>query len=255
MKILPALLLLSTLSFAQNRFEGTWEMNMDTIELSGPPEEYLLKNGTYHCLTCVPRLDVLMDGNEKKITGHPGFDTISIRILDANSVDFAFKKEGKPTFACTETVSKDGDSMIEEFTENPALQRVTGHAYFRRVARAPADAHALSGSWQMQTVKNVSSAGPMTTYHVKNGEMNVTSGNQNYEAKIDGQNYPVKGEPGHAVSLKSLDPATIEQTDKQDGKVIRISRMTISQDGKRMTVEVTDLQRGSRMTYRAEKRP
>jgi len=255
MKILPALFLLSTLSFAQNRFEGTWEMKMDSIELSGPPEEYLLKDGTYHCLTCVPRLDVVMDGKEKKVTGHRGFDTISVRVLDANSVEFTFKKDSKPTFACTETVSKNGDRMIEEFTESPALQRVTGHAFFTRVAHAPADAHALSGSWQMQTIKNVSSAGPMTTYHVNKEGMNVASGSQNFEAKIDGQDYPVKGEPGHIVSLKSIDPATIEQTDKQDGKAIRITRMTVSQDGKRMTVEVTDLQRGGRMTYTAEKKP
>jgi hypothetical protein len=52
MKILLCVLpLLCPLLSAQSRFNGTWEMKMDTIRLSGPPEEYLLQNGMYHCLS------------------------------------------------------------------------------------------------------------------------------------------------------------------------------------------------------------
>jgi hypothetical protein len=46
----------------QSLFNGTWEMKMDTLQLSGPPEEYLLVKGTYHCETCVPKVDVETDG-------------------------------------------------------------------------------------------------------------------------------------------------------------------------------------------------
>lgn len=107
---------------------------MDTLEFSGPPEEYVLNEGMYHCLSCVPRVDVKADGGEQKVTGQLHFDTISVRVVDPNSVEFAFKKEGKLLFACTETVSPNGTTMTEEFTETPASQRVTGHALFKRVA-------------------------------------------------------------------------------------------------------------------------
>ena len=254
MKPLAALFLfVSILAFAQDRFEGTWEMKMDTMQLSGPPEEYLLKNAIFQCFTCVPKVKVAMNGQDQKVKGHSGFDTMSVRIVDANSVEFAYRKNGQPTFRCTETVSDDGNTMIEEFSENPSSERVTGHATFVRVAPGPMDAHALSGAWQMRTIRNVSTVGPMTTYHITTEGISVTSGSQKFEAKFDGREYPVKGQPGHAVSLKSIAPDTIEETEKQDGRAIRTIRMTVSQDDRSMKVETTDLQRGGRMTYTAEK--
>jgi len=59
--------------------------------------------------------------------------------------------------------------------------------------------------------------------------------------------------------LKRVNSDTIEQTEKQDGEVFRIIRMTVSKDGKSMNVvdtdKQTDKQRGGTMTYTAEKRP
>jgi hypothetical protein len=42
--LLSVLLFAPTLLFAQARFDGTWEMKMDTLEFSGPPEDYLLND-------------------------------------------------------------------------------------------------------------------------------------------------------------------------------------------------------------------
>ena len=74
-------LLTSSTLHAQRRFNGTWEMKMDTLQFSGPPEEYLLVKGTYHCETCVPKVDVETDGIDHKVTGHP-YDTLAVRVVD-----------------------------------------------------------------------------------------------------------------------------------------------------------------------------
>lgn len=103
-------LLTSSTLHAQSRFDGTWEMKMDTLQFSGPPEEYLLVKGTYHCETCVPKVDVETDGTDHKVTGHP-YDTLAVRILDNHSVKFTMKKDGKTTFECVETVSSDDRLM------------------------------------------------------------------------------------------------------------------------------------------------
>jgi hypothetical protein len=174
-------------------------------------------------------------------------------VVGPSSVEFAYKKEGKPTFACTETVSPDGNTMIEEFTETPTSERVTGHAMFTRVSNGPTGSHALSGSWQMRTVKNVDSTGPTTTYQTVGNGLKVSAGPKHFEAKFDGKDYPVEGEPSQMVSLKRINADTLEQTEKQDGKVIRVTRMTLAEDGKSMSVESTDKQRGGTMTYRAKK--
>lgn len=255
--LLVMLLLAPSILFAQSRFDGTWEMKVDTIQFSDSPGEYLLDKGMYHCSTCIPTVDVKADGNDQKVTGQANFDTLSVRVVDSSSVEFTFKKEGRPTFACTETVSPDGNSMVEEFTETPTSRQVTGHATFTRANKGPIGSHALSGLWQMRTVKNVSSIGPTTTYHSTKDGLKVSAGPQNFEAKFDGRDYPVREEPDHTVSLKRVDDDTIEQTEKRGGKIFRITRMTISGDGKSMKVEATDkkAEKGTTMTYTAEKRP
>ena len=121
-------LLLFAASFlsAQSRFDGTWEMQMDTLRFAGPPEEYVFDKEMYHCLSCVPKVDVRTDGIDQKVAGFPNYDTLAVRILDSNSVKFTMKKAGKPTFVCTETVSPDGQTMTEEFTNTIESETVTG---------------------------------------------------------------------------------------------------------------------------------
>ena len=76
-----------------------------------------------------------------------------------------------------------------------------------------------------------------------------------YTAKFDGKDYPVKGGPGiTSVALKKIDANTIEETDKLNGQVIFISRMTVSPDGQTMTVESTDKLHSSRSAYQARKK-
>lgn len=253
-KLIALFVLASSLSCARSRFDGTWEMKMDTLEFSGPPEEYVLKKDMFHCMSCTPRLDVRADGSEQKVTGQH-FDTISVRVLDSNSVEFAYQKDGRPTFACTETVSPDGNTMTEEFTEAPASQRVTGHATFERVNKGPVGSHALSGSWEMRTVKNLSSTGPTTTYETIENGLRVSAGPQRFEARFDGKDYPVQGDPSQLVSVRQIAQDTAEETEKKDGKVIRVTRMTLSKDGKSMRVESADKQRGGTMRYTAERQP
>jgi hypothetical protein len=253
-KHLALLLFLTSSVFAQSRFDGTWEMKMETLQFSGPPEDYLFDNGMYHCESCVPRVDVATDGIDHKVTGRP-YDTLAVRILDDRAIKFTMKKEGRPFFECVETVSPDGQTMTEEFTNNMEAETVTGKAGFTRVSQGPTGSHALSGEWQMQTVKNATAAGTLTTYESTTGGMKISDGSQSYEARFDGKDYPVNGGTGHTVSLKRVDEYTIEETDKQKGKVITIARMTVSKDGKSMIVESSDKQRGGTMTYTAQKRP
>jgi len=228
---------------------------MDTLQFFGLPEEYVLKEGRYRCLSCVPKVDVKADGSEQRVIGNPRFDTIAVRELDASSVDFTFKKEGKPTFACTETVSPDGNTMTEEFTETPTLQKVTGHAMFVRVSKGPVGSHVLSGSWQMRTVRNTSIAGPITTYQVTSDGLKASAGAVSFDARFDGKGYPIQGDPSQTVSLKLIGDDTIEETYKQDGKVLRVTLTTVSKDGKSIRVESIDKQRGATMKYTAERRP
>src|ERR1051326_953739 len=256
-KRLAVLLLLTTSPLvAQTRFDGTWLMKMDTLQFSGTPEEYLVDQARYRCLSCVPPVDVKSDGSDQKVSGHDAYyDTMSARILDEKSVEFTFKKNGKVVARSSETVSPDGKTMLEEFTNTGSSDEVTGKAEFIRVGDAPAGAHPLSGKWQMRTIKNATEAGTLTTYRSIPGGLNILNGRQSYDVKFDGKDYPNGGDRHATVSLKLIDKYTMDETDKHDGKVMTVSHMSVSQDGKTMTVESSDKQRGTTMTYTAERAP
>jgi len=58
-----------------------------------------------------------------------------------------------------------------------------------------------------------------------------------FTAKYDGKDYPITGSPNaDMVSLKRIDPNTIEQTNKKGGKVVITLTRKIDASGKVMTI-------------------
>ena len=182
-KLLPLLLFMQSWMFAQSRFDGTWEMKMDTLQFSGAPEDYLFADGMYHCKSCIPKVDVKTDGVDYEVTGYP-YDTLSVRILDDHAIKFTMKKAGKPYFECIETVSPDGQKMTEDFTNTTEAETVTGKAGFTRVGNGPAGSHALSGQWRMDTVNNATRAGTLQIFQSAAGVMKVSDGSASYEVRL-----------------------------------------------------------------------
>lgn len=253
-KLFALLFLMQSWTLAQSRFDGTWEMKMDTLQFSGSPEDYLFADGMYHCKSCIPKVDVKTDGVDHEVAGYP-YDTLAVRILDDHAIKFTMKKAGKPYFECIETVSTDGQKMTEDFTNTMEAQMVTGKAGFTRVGNGPAGSHALSGQWRMDTVKNATRAGTLQIFHSAAGVMKISDGSASYEVRFDGADYPQAGNVHLTRSMKLIDEYTLEETDKTDGRVSGGARWTMSKDGRSMRVEFSSTERGQTMKYTAEKLP
>jgi hypothetical protein len=116
------------------------------------------------------------------------------------------------------------------------------------VGIGPSGVHATSGSWQVDKVKE-SDNGVLVTYKTNGEELTMSDPTGiSYTAKFDGNDYPVKGSYSfNAVSLKKVDPHTIEETDKRDGTVIEVSTMKVS--GKSMTITSTNKQTDRTSTF------
>ena len=111
-KMLLALVLLASATLlAQSPFDGTWMMKLDTAKLPSKPDKYTVSNNNYECLTCVPKVEVKADGTDQKVTGHPYYDTIAVRIVDASSIEIIEKKDGKVMYTDKSTVSADGKTL------------------------------------------------------------------------------------------------------------------------------------------------
>jgi hypothetical protein len=252
---LTPMLVASGLMFAQGPFDGSWHTNLDQSKFSPKPIVFSVKGGMYDCTSCGPQIHAKADGQDQSVTGQ-SYDTISVHEVDPKSIEIKTKKNGKPVYEQTRTVSDDGNTLTVKTTNHrpDSDQTTTAEATLTRVGKAPASANGTSGSWRVSKVNG--SENSLTTTYKSNGDelsMSTPTGTT-YTAKLDGKDYPVKGAYGwNSVSLKRINDHTIEETDKRDGTVTDVSKITVSPDGKTMTVVDNSKLTGRTSTYVAEK--
>ena len=244
-------------ALGQSNFNGTWKVDLNSAKLPTKPDVYLLQNGTYECKTCIPPITAKADGQDHKVTGHPYYDSVSIKVIDNNTIEETDKRNGKTVAVGKTTVSADGKSLHFEFTDSSDTNAapVTGKGTAERVAAGPAGSHAVSGSWRTTKLENLSDNALMITLNVSGDSLTMTiPTGQSYTAKLDGTEAPYKGDPGvTSVSVKSIDKNTIEETDKREGKAITVLRMALTADGKTMNFSAHDLRRDTTTTAIATK--
>src|SRR5712664_3248414 len=255
--VLLLALLTPGLAMAQSVFDGTWKVDLKTAQFPTKPDVYLLQDGMYRCKTCVPAIAIKADGQDQKVTGHPYFDTMSIKLVDDRTIEELDKKNGKVVVKSKTWASADGNKLMFEFTDSSATNAdpVTGKGEETRVAKGPAGSHAISGSWQATKMDTVSDNGLSFTYKVEGDRLTMTTPTgQSYTAKLDGTEAPYKGDLGTtSVSVKRLDKNTLEETDKRDGKVTAVERMTVAADGRSIAIIVDDKLQGTSIQFVAVK--
>jgi hypothetical protein len=242
-----ASLFVPVVAMAQSPFDGTWKADMSSAQWPMKPNVYLLLNGMYDCKTCVPPIHVKADGTDQKVTD-PYSDALSVKVIDDHNIENTFKKNGKVVFTQKQSVSSDGNTMTVNwiYTGNPSGGPQNGTETSKRVAKAPAGANLISGSWRTEKV-DVSAETLTYTFKVNGDELTMTSPiGQSYTAKLDGTDAPFKGDPGlTTVAVKMLGKDTLEETYKRDGKVAVIYKSTISADGKTLKVITDDKLQGT----------
>lgn len=230
-------LLMPTMALAQSAFNGTWKTDPGSIHDTGKPIVITLKDDMFHCSCSNPPYTVKTDGEDHPVSGHPGFDSAAVKIIDAHTVQETLKKDGKVVDTLTVTVSADNKSAIEKFTDESGTTPVTGKLAMYRVAAAPAGSHLLAGSWKLKRFDNLSDNGLTFTYKVDGDEVDYSTPTGNaYAAKIGGQavQYHSRMYANDTVMVKKLGPNTLRETYERDGKVLSTSTMTVSADGKSM---------------------
>jgi hypothetical protein len=253
--ITAALLLLPAVVLADSAFDGTWKQNMQSTRVMGRPEVLLLIDGEYTCSSCDPQLKVKADGAVQPVSGHAYYDAVSVRVVSPTMVESTLMQGGKVSVRMTESVSADGTTLTTKFTNHSGQKVMSGETTAKRVAKGPAGSHAISGSWQQQQAQGNDTYRTMQLAMTADG----FSWHQNgvgYDAKFDGKEYPVVGDPGHtSVTLKKIDANTVEEIDHRQGKVVDEIQIAAAKDGK--TVEVTDrdLAHGQTVTFTLDKQP
>lgn len=240
--LLTAALLLPAVAFAGSSFDGTWKARLDSMKMSGKPDVWQIAGGEYSCSSCVPEVKVKADGAMHKVAGHPYYDELAVRVISPTSLELTQKKAGKVMGSVTYTLSADGNTLTGKFTDHSGAKTVNGAFTDTRVAAAGAGAHAASGSWQQSALGDVSDAGLTVAYESSGDHFRMHANGQSYDARFDGKEYPVVGDPGQTrVTLKKVDANTIEETDHRMGKVTDEIRLATSADGKSLTITDKDV--------------
>jgi hypothetical protein len=248
-----ALALLPAAALATSPFDGTWKTNLDSMKVSGKPDVYLLAGGEYTCSSCVPELKVKADGADHKVSGHPYYDAAMVKVTGPASDEIVLKQGDKEFAHITESVSADGKTLTSKFTNHVGEQTITGVTTEQRVASGPAGSHPVSGSWQQDQIQ-ANDAMRTVKYSMTPEHFTMHWNGQSYDAKFDGKEYPVTGDPGHTtVSVKRIDDNTVEETDHRQGKVVDEIRLAAAKDGKTIAVTDKDVAHGQSTTYTLDK--
>jgi hypothetical protein len=231
---------------AQSAFDGTWKMDVNKVDFPKKPDVFLLQGGMYACRTCTPPFEIKADGTDQSVAGNPYYSTVAIKVVNDHAIEETDKKDGKVVVISTSTVSPDGNTVMFTFSDSSNTNGgppITGKGEATRIAKGPAGSNAISGSWRTSTI-GLSDNAIVWTYKVSGDEITMTNGSkQTYTAKLDGTDAPMKGDPGiTSVSVKMLGKNMLEETDKRDGKVIAVFKMTVANDGKTAKASVDDKQ-------------
>jgi hypothetical protein len=228
----------AAVSHSQSPLDGTWRIDAAKSKFDQKPFTIYTSQGWYHCVSCTPPFDVQADGQFHSVAGQP-FDTVSVTLIDPHTIRIVTKKGDKTIEDDTATVSADGKmTTIKTVTyppngDGPQNSSMT----LKRVGVLAAGVHATSGDWVPLKISDTE-ADLTFTFKSNGDELTMTDPTgDSYTAKFDGSDYPYKG--GYytsAVSLKRVDAHTIVETDKRDGKVLNEQKMTVSPDGKSMTI-------------------
>lgn len=222
-------------AFAQTGFAGTWKIDVSTLPYSKRPLIWLVQDGIYECRSCMPPIRVSADGQDQRVIGQ-SYDKISVAIVDGRTIHLIQKKNDRIDSDERFTVSADGNTATDEF----ANWKFSMH----RTANAPPGSHLMSGTWQPFKLESTSDRELLVTFKLEGEKLSMTRPTgQWYRATLDGPDAPYNGEPRfNGVSVRRIDASTIEETDKFNGKVLVVSRMSISSDGKSMTITVKGLE-------------
>jgi hypothetical protein len=242
--LLMALCFVCTYAHSQSLFDGTWVIDTGKNEklASEKPRVLSVSDGVFR----EGDRQLKADGSDQKVPTTGYWDTVSVRIVDDRTIEIISKKAGKTMFTETDTVSADGNSLTQLMKDTTEAEAVTFESDSRGITPPPAGAHAVSGSWQVFKQSRSANSTIIKYKCTSEGFTAETPLGEKLEAKFDGKLYEMQDDPGHTmVSVKLINPSTIEQTNVREGKIAFIVTLEVTPDGKTIHATLRSKEDGS----------
>ena len=106
---------------AAGSIDGTWKADIDSVQFSQKPDEFLLQEGQYSCKSCVPSFTVAADGAFHPVS-LPYADSYAVKVVDDHNIVRTQKKGGRQVGETKVMVSADGNTLTFSSKPGPGPQ-------------------------------------------------------------------------------------------------------------------------------------
>lgn len=229
-------LVTGTLWAASDPFVGTWKLNPSKSELTDQMKVESLGSNRYAFDFGGGTETIVADGTDQPANFGT---TMSVTIEAPDTWKGVRKKNGRVLLTGIWKLSKDGNTLRDDFTEcQPDGSKFNLYYVYKRTAGGPG----FAGTWESTSEKVNSVFELQIRPYEGDGLSFITPAEGSTEnVKFDGKDYPNLGPnvaPGSASSGRRVNERTLEMTGKIKDKVIDTQQITLSPDGKTLTMTV-----------------
>jgi hypothetical protein len=236
---------------------GTWKVDLASLKFEQKPNEFVLKDASYSCPTCLPPLTAAADGQYHPVADRPYYDSMSIKTVDDRTVEFRRKKGDKEVSSTILTVSEDGKTLTSKFVDatTPNSPPIEGTSTSTRAGPAPEGAHAISGKWMPDKFADYSEQALDISYQISGNKVTQTSQGQSWTAELGGPAVAIQNDPGGTMVAVAAEGANgLRETYTRDGKEVGVNTLIPGADGKSLAYTGFDPRDQSKVTFTANKK-
>ena len=221
---------------ANDPFVGEWKLNPARSKLTDQMKVESVDANKYVFDFGGGSETVVVDGTDQP--GNFG-STLSVTVEGPGTWKVIRKKDGRMLITATWKLSKDGNTLTDDFT---GIEPNGSTFNLNYVYRRTAGSSGFAGTWE-STSETVNSVFVLQVRPYEGDGLSFIdpSEEETKNVKFDGNDYPNLGPnvaPGSASSVRRLNERTLEMTDKIDGKVMDAQQIELSSDLKTLTMTV-----------------
>jgi hypothetical protein len=234
--LLVACLATGTLRAANGPFVGDWKLNPSRSKLTDQMKVQSIAANKYAFDFGGGAETIAVDGTDQP--GNFG-TTLSVSTEGPDSWKVVRKKEGRILITATWKLSKDGNTLTDDFT---AIQPNGSPFNMKYVYKRMAGTSGFAGTWE-STSETMNSVYVLQVRPYEGDGLSFidTSQEQTTNVKFNGKDYPNVGPnvaPGSVSSIRRVNQNTLEMTDKISGKIADTQQIELSSDLKTLTITV-----------------
>jgi len=221
---------------ANDPFVGEWKLNPARSKLTDQMKVESVGANKYVFDFGGGNETIVVDGTDQP--GNFG-STLSVTVEGPDTGKVIRKKDGRMLITATWKLSKDGNTLTDDFT---GIEPNGSTFNLNYVYKRTAGSSGFAGTWE-STSETVNSVFVLQVRPYEGDGLSFIdpSEEETKNVKFDGKDYPNLGPnvvPGSASSVRRVNERTLEMTDKIDGKVMDAQQIELSSDLKTLTMTV-----------------